>query len=718
MIKSLATFFRDRYVALLLLLVLAFIVALELRQPLFFLWDDNVDRFLPFYTYNWRAVVENLTIPFFNFHQFAGQAYLGQGQNAVFYPPVYVAVLISKVVWGDNKHCIDLLVAAHLLVAAVGMYGFLRTCSVKQSICLLSALAWVTSPFIVLTSKGWVIMSYVAALLPLNFWALERFNKYPTLKFAFLLSIPKSLLFLQGNVQYLFMLMLFEVTYVALKFLSKQETFSRQWLESYLYNFLFFGGICAPLIFSMIYTQKVSIVRSGGVPYYHFINCSLVVSDFLKALMLQFRPNAIHGAGTQLFSFGLPLLLILFLMPINRWRHEKIGLVLLAVSILAFAFSTRAYGVFFHLPVFNFFRWPFKYYFLFLFFFIGTIAIIANQLTLNKGRSKRAILAFFAAGIACQLYVVFAFPSVTFMPFRMKDEDRAVIASYNISTSGRISTLWTKRSGDFNSMHRYLGFNFASMYGYYHLGGWDPMVSYINSQISLWDHWRASIERGLDSSLLKYLSKWGVQYLIAPSNEVNKKRLSQWPQLNLVRDDKEILIYENKESKPLAYSADGKPMPIQININSLELQPNGAEKLTVNIAPLPFFFMFVDGKPFGLVDANQRAFGDSGPLYALLAKEEAKIKRIFWRRQRSRAKENISKVRLKRLISRQGKSRFLNKAIDKDLLGAPLLLTVPKGAQKVSLLYIDLYFFCGVGIAVFFWGGLIVVTRKKLALFN
>ena len=47
----------------------------------FFLVGDNVTYFLPSYVYNWRAVIEQGTIPLINFHQFLGQTYLGLDSN-------------------------------------------------------------------------------------------------------------------------------------------------------------------------------------------------------------------------------------------------------------------------------------------------------------------------------------------------------------------------------------------------------------------------------------------------------------------------------------------------------------------------------------------------------------------------------------------------------------------------------------------------------------
>ena len=93
--------------------------ALELRHPNYFLWDDNAAYFLPAYVYNWRSLVQSGSFPELNLHQYLGYQYLGGGQPGALYPPVYVALGLSRLLLGDLRHAVDLLAIGHLLAAAL-----------------------------------------------------------------------------------------------------------------------------------------------------------------------------------------------------------------------------------------------------------------------------------------------------------------------------------------------------------------------------------------------------------------------------------------------------------------------------------------------------------------------------------------------------------------------------------------------------------------------
>ena len=114
-----------RSIIFIILFIISFILILEYKETYFFLYDDNATYYLPFFKYNWQALVNNLTIPFINFHQYLGHLYLGQGQTAVFYPLIYISVAISKILTSEYFATIEILVIIHFLISCVGMYLFL-----------------------------------------------------------------------------------------------------------------------------------------------------------------------------------------------------------------------------------------------------------------------------------------------------------------------------------------------------------------------------------------------------------------------------------------------------------------------------------------------------------------------------------------------------------------------------------------------------------------
>jgi len=112
-----------------------------------FLYDDNATAFLPFYTYNWNSVINNLTIPFINFHQYLGHTYFSQGQTGVLYPPIYLAVLLSKLTTGSHFFTIDILVLLHFCCSVVGMFFLLKRFNIDTKLSFIFSLIWIPFPF-------------------------------------------------------------------------------------------------------------------------------------------------------------------------------------------------------------------------------------------------------------------------------------------------------------------------------------------------------------------------------------------------------------------------------------------------------------------------------------------------------------------------------------------------------------------------------------------
>src|SRR5690348_8278659 len=93
-------------VALLLLL------SLEFRSPYYFLQDDGLEYCLPASIHNLRALATG-HLALYDFHVFAGIPHASMGQTAVFYVPQYIAMFLSKLIWGHAFAAIDLLAIMH-----------------------------------------------------------------------------------------------------------------------------------------------------------------------------------------------------------------------------------------------------------------------------------------------------------------------------------------------------------------------------------------------------------------------------------------------------------------------------------------------------------------------------------------------------------------------------------------------------------------------------
>lgn len=108
-----------------LVTALLLLLSLEIRFPYYFLQDDGLQDFLPYYFHNWRSLLAG-HLPLYDFHIFAGVPHLAMGQPAVFYVPEYVAIFLSETIWGNPFAAIDLMAFMHWLIAVAGGYVLLQ----------------------------------------------------------------------------------------------------------------------------------------------------------------------------------------------------------------------------------------------------------------------------------------------------------------------------------------------------------------------------------------------------------------------------------------------------------------------------------------------------------------------------------------------------------------------------------------------------------------
>ena len=123
-----------------LAIALILLLTLEFRWPYYFLQDDGLDQLLPYYVHNWRSLVAG-KIPLYDFHILAGVPHLAVGQSGAFYVPQYIAMFLSKAIWGHPFATIDLMGFMHGLIAVAGGYVLLRYLGATEAAASFGALA-------------------------------------------------------------------------------------------------------------------------------------------------------------------------------------------------------------------------------------------------------------------------------------------------------------------------------------------------------------------------------------------------------------------------------------------------------------------------------------------------------------------------------------------------------------------------------------------------
>lgn len=612
---------QNRSIILIIMLVsIVFLnlLCLEIREPNYFLYDDNADSFLPVYSYDWNAMINYKAIPLINFHQYLGHTFLAQGLTGVFYLPVYISVFLSKTTTGNIFCTIDILVFIHLVASSIGMFLLLRRFHLSPAVCFLGSLMWITMPFISIVSRSWVFVSYAATYLPFNFLLLNKLIDEPKTKNALYLALLKSAFFYQGYVQYVFMMILFEVIYILLLSISKlfisnsYKEYLKRFPRAYISSAFFFFCLIAPLLLPMFFAQHQSDYRSTRIPFNDFIFNAMSWDDFIKAnQFFNFRKDVIWSAGSEIFYFGFVNLLLLSPVLIKKFKENyKILTCVLAASI-ALVFSTRLYAVFYHIPGFNIFRWPFKYFLFFLFF--GTIGVagIVNNLIQQDRKWIRAIvflIMILAVGLNCLVLWKKSESRNVFSLVRIDNPPKNYLEKYISKKAGRIFTFWVN-SADPKGLYKYCTFSFATLFDYFHFGGYDSLISKQNSKLSLGLNYNSIFNGPLSEELLNYLSSWSVRYLITTDNSYNRSRLNRFDQLNLKYRDNDILMYENTRSLPLVYYRDNKEEPLKFDfgINEVSLYPDNisARTIVINVAPLPQFQIYINGINIGKINPNE-----------------------------------------------------------------------------------------------------------------
>ena len=81
-------------IAVTVLLCAVMLIAMEIRQPFFFLQDDNWDSYICQYVHSLRSV-SNGEFPLYNFHQLGGTSFLEKGQTGQLNLFVYIRRLFK-----------------------------------------------------------------------------------------------------------------------------------------------------------------------------------------------------------------------------------------------------------------------------------------------------------------------------------------------------------------------------------------------------------------------------------------------------------------------------------------------------------------------------------------------------------------------------------------------------------------------------------------------
>lgn len=692
--------------------------ALQYRSPNYFLYNDNVNMYLSCARFNWENIVVNHEIPFINFHEYMGENYLGQGQTSIFSPSLYAAVALSRLFTGDYFWTVDFLMLIHLVIGGAGFYFLLRRLKVPASISVMSSVLWLTFPYLVIISKAWFSVINIFPFLPWNLLLVLMLFDAPRFSTALLLGVVKALSFYTGNAQFVYMMgyteVFFLVSYFIVSHISLGSTgpgikvprfsFSGAWkkLSGFvpLYGFSVVTFLClaAPQILPLLGTTGDSAFRTESLSMERLLKFSVKPSIFLRSQFGHFGIPIFYNGKSVMYFVGLPLVLLFtfFADRAGEKRNVKCAIALLITASLAFFLGTGLYRYFLFLPFFDHFRWIFKHFLFFLFFFSVLIALLAHSFSGDNGAAwkKSAVYFIFILSIIMNFYLNAYYGSgdrSTLGPWRVEAGEPDPFEGIIQKNAGRVMTVGFfedfgngKVLNHLNSFE-YLLFGAPTFWKYYHVNGYNPLVTEANFHGGLGNYQFSFqfinyVDITKMDEYLEHFSRWAGRYLITYNRQNVREEIARYPQLALIHSSDDKLVYENTGAYPMVYlgSDTRRPVAYEIGVNTIKVRPDNRtdDTLFVNVIPLDgYSYRTGDDHAYTDINVRQKTIKERDACFSG-GKKIVPCKPGRW--------------------TRKGYIEEVEKNI------RPVAIKIPAHTGSVELRYRDKYFFYGIYTAIVF----------------
>ncbi len=628
-----------KYPAGLCLLTIFMLAVMEYRHPYFFLQDDNRTYFLPSYLHNFRAVTGG-EIPLYNFHQ-----YLGTPVSilaAAFYPLNYVALGLSKIVLGHYFGAMECIALLHLLIAVTGFYHFMRFFELDEVSCCFGAITWTFCGVVITVGNSWIWILGYAAYLPWIFlYSLKQIHRFESSDFI-VLVVLRVLLFLLGYPQFFAYTALFELlTIASLSALQQRSTttdnerwpsagnglqpYRRPGISAALFYFAAGYVVAAivvlPLILPTLHQLSISATRNQILSWQEYVAFSYNVTYWLRGLFTPFADMDYKLFGEQQFISHIGYLGIVFVVVAlatikndDRGRYVAVFSVLALISLL-WAGNIVLAKIFYHVPIFNRFRFPFKLAFFTSFYLVivSTFGFSAmfTKLRTSRGLCHKNLVVVVSVLLILQganlLFMHAAWPQHRFashsdnVPFA--EPLQSVLGNGRIVSAGP-DVIWDGEVAMPGFTAPLLGYNYATLWDLYHFGGYEDLLSEKNSNATFGVknssvfNVAAGVPLDFQSDVpLEYFRIWGVKWYIV-DNKITLRNSGGLVQFH--QDSFRNVLYD-PAARPIAYWSDRQgddAIKLKFRTNSVEIMTERVSdgKLTINVLHNPFFVATIDGR--------------------------------------------------------------------------------------------------------------------------
>lgn len=633
----LKAFSNYKYPALLFLLTIVTFIFIEISHPYYFMQDDNRVLYLPIYLHNLRSVLSG-EFPFFNFHQYLGTPVTMH--YASLYPIYYLALIFSNFLFGHYFASFEIIALFHLLLAAQGLFFFGRYFELDEASCLFGGLTWAFCSFVIIGGNSWIHITGLAAYLPWILLCTVRQCYSFSLKVFFILVFLKVCNLLLGYPQYFLYTATFEFLTVVLigMFDSKTIKFTKL-LASFVLNYVCVVIASLPIILQAAWQTKASAYRSNPLSLNEYTSFSYNLKYWLKGLIDPFSSATfVTQFELHYLSFVGYLTLVFFFLYLYK-RKELSGkcsalgtastiLFMLAVMWAGELIVTR---LFYYIPLFNRMRYPFKLA-IFGSFYITVVSILGfdlflKQLSTYDFLTNKTVKIIASTVIAVQLgifIVLYSFsPQRTFAnhadPLPLSEPLSEIIADGRIVSASLDDVVsGSKLLPGFSAP--YLGYDYATLWGLYHFGGYDPLVSQKGNRAALGIKNNPVFNLPADEPFsvppdtLEHFRRWGVKWYV-----VNKAiPLEPGSPFRLISSDAYRNVLEDSLAKPMVYWQDGAgnaSLNYRFTSNTVDIESASGKTGTavVNVLFHPYFSARLDGKPIAVAETADNQVSLSVP---------------------------------------------------------------------------------------------------------
>jgi hypothetical protein len=313
-------------------------------------------------------------LPLWTTHIFAGYPLLAEGQLGALYPPNLVLHILLPV-----PIALNVFILGHYVWAALGAYAFARRLRLHRAAALGSALVYALGGFLV-AHLDHVNIVACAAWLPWLFLLTDRLlvgspSSHPAREVAWL-ALALAMEFLAGHPQVAVLSVLALVAYAV--YLSWAVRQHRRMAALFVAALVLGLAVAAAQLLPTYELTELS-VRSGGVDPDFFTSFSMHPLYLVSLLSPFILGNPYPKTSVELVGYVglLPLLLALlapFLaqprsdVPLRPVRPARFfGVLAVVALLLSFGRYNPLYMILLRLPVFNLFRVPGRYLYLFSF---------------------------------------------------------------------------------------------------------------------------------------------------------------------------------------------------------------------------------------------------------------------------------------------------------------------------------------------------------------